>query len=62
MHGSSYGYGIPGVAVKTTIEALKRLGWESDYEKYDKKISIKCSMHCDRRITSNGLSRNSKGR
>lgn len=34
MYGSSYGYGISGVAVKTTIEALKMLGWESDYEKY----------------------------
>lgn len=35
MNGySPYGFGIPGVAVKTTIEALKILGWESDYEKY----------------------------
>ena len=32
MNGySPYGFGIPGVAVKTTIEALKMLGWESDY-------------------------------
>lgn len=35
MNGySPYGFGIPEVAVKTTIEVLKMLGWESDYEKY----------------------------
>ena len=34
LPGSSQGSGIPGVAVKTTLDALKMLGWESDYEKY----------------------------
>lgn len=35
LPGLSHGSGIPGVAVKTTLDALKMLGWESDYEKYE---------------------------
>lgn len=31
---SCHGYGCPGVAVKTTMEALKIMGWEDLYEKY----------------------------
>ena len=34
LPGLSDGSGIPGVAVKTTLDAVKMLGWESDYEKY----------------------------
>ena len=33
-----------------------------DYEKYNQKISILCSMHCDRRIASHGLSCDTKCR
>ena len=34
MKGSSRGSGIACVLVKTTLDALKILGWELDYEKY----------------------------
>ena len=34
MEGSSRGSGIAGVLVKTTLDALKLLGWELDYERY----------------------------
>lgn len=33
MKGSSRGSGIAGVLVKTTLDALKILGWELDYGK-----------------------------
>lgn len=32
--GYSKGYGHAAVAVKTTLDNLKLLGWENDYEKY----------------------------
>lgn len=31
---NSHGYGIPGVAVKTTMETLKIMGLENLYERY----------------------------
>lgn len=34
FYNSPHGYGVAAIAVKTTLEALKLLGWESDYEKY----------------------------
>lgn len=34
LPGISHGSDIAGVAVKTTMKALKLLGWESDYERY----------------------------
>lgn len=34
IKGSSKGNGIAGIVVKTTLDNLNMLGWESDYEKY----------------------------
>lgn len=40
MKGDSKGWGIAGVAVKTTLDVLSLLGWRSDYDFYS------CSKEC----------------